>query len=131
MKKTRGQKRQVETSDTPTESASSSSLASSSSASTVVVSKKLKKSPKKMSTRSMRVQTSFEKLKTLKSKPPQVVVEELIPFQRSRMYDERMFEYLTEDFAEEFLAENVQDELYDILGGFSLQLSDRSIRLTN
>merc|ERR1712168_648453 len=68
-----------------------------------------------MSTRSMRVQTSFEKLKTLKSKPPQVVVEELIPFQRSRMYDERMFEYLTEDFAEEFLAENVQDELYDIL----------------
>merc|ERR1712168_1600796 len=62
VKKTRGQKRQVETSDTPTESASSSSLASSSSASTVVVSKKLKKSPKKMSTRSMRVQTSFEKL---------------------------------------------------------------------
>jgi len=61
VKKTRGQKRQIETSDTPTESVSSSSLTSSSSASTVVT-KKLKKSPKKMSTRSMRVQNSISLL---------------------------------------------------------------------
>ena len=31
-----------------------------------------------------------------------------------------MFEFITEDFADEILAGNVQDDLYDILGGFSL-----------
>ena len=56
-----------------------------------------------------------------------VVVEEPIPFLRSRMHDPLMFEFITEDFAEEILAENVQDELYDLLGRFSYLISDWSI----
>ena len=59
--------------------------------------------------------------------PPPVVVEEPIPFLRSRTHDPLMFDFITEDFAEEVLAENVQDELYDILGGFSYLISDWSI----
>ena len=55
----------------------------------------------------------------LKTEPSLVVVEEPIPFLRSRIHDPLMFEFITEDFAEEILAENIQDELYDILGGFS------------
>merc|ERR1711917_66041 len=51
----------------------------------------------------------------LKTEPSPVVVEEPIPFLRSRMHDPLMFDFITEDFAEEVLAENVQDELYDIL----------------
>ena len=43
------------------------------------------------------------------------------------MHDPLMFDFITEDFAEEVLAENVQDELYDILGGFSYLISDWSI----
>lgn len=31
-----------------------------------------------------------------------------------------MFEFITEDFADEILAGNVQDDLYDMLGQFSL-----------
>jgi len=34
-----------------------------------------------------------------------------------------MFEFITEDFADEILAGNVQDDLYDILGGFSFSFS--------
>jgi len=66
---------------------------------------------------------SAESVNLLKSEPPSieqilpppVVVEEPIPFLRSRMHDPLMFDFITEDFAEEVLAENVQDELYDIL----------------
>jgi len=63
----------------------------------------------------------------LKTEPTPVVVEEPIPFLRSRMHDPLMFEFITEDFAEEILAENVQDELYDFLGRFSYLISDWSI----
>ena len=63
----------------------------------------------------------------LKTEASQVVVEEPIPFLRSRTHDPLMFDFITEDFAEEVLAENVQDELYDILGGFSYLISDWSI----
>ena len=65
--------------------------------------------------------------KILKTEPLPVVVEEPIPFLRSRMHDPLMFEFITEDFAEEILAENVQDELYDFLGRFSYLISDWSI----
>ena len=63
----------------------------------------------------------------LKTEPSLVVVEEPIPFLRSRMHDPLMFEFITEDFAEEILAENIQDELYDILGRFTDLISDWSI----
>ena len=46
------------------------------------------------------------------------IVEEPLPFLRSRMHDPLMFDFLVEDFTEELLHGNIQDELYDILGSF-------------